>query len=427
MARGLVTVLALALVGAACSGGDGTATPQTTVQNTLAPTTSTTVRARVAGPLRVGVILPFTGPAAAFGPPLLAGVELAVKEIDAAGGVNGERIALLQPRDEGKEPDAALELIRDGAVDAIIGPASSSNALKIAETVNQAQVVSCSPTAGSIALTRYGNHYVMRTMPSDALEGAALARALSLSGLGSAAVAYPDDGYGQAIYKQLQDSLDAGVVELSTAEGYDPNAGPDNLQAVAGRLLAKDPRMVVVIGLPEAGGRMLGELRNLDTGRVNRWYVSSAMREPNLFEKVAPGRSDGLQDVEGVSPQADPERQRFTLDLRTVAPDVSATYAAYAYDCMNLIALAAQVAKSNDPQKFRDQLVGVSSAGNPCSDFATCAANVMRDTPLNLDYQGMSGPVDLAESLDVLAGRYELFGFDASGRDVDKNVTLVAP
>lgn len=426
MASGVVTVLALALVGVACSGSDGATTPETTVQDTLAPTTSTTARTRVTGPLRIGVILPITGPAAAFGPPLLAGVQLAVKEIDAAGGVNDDPIALLQPRDEGKEPDAALELIRDGAVDAIIGPASSSNALKIAETVNQANVVSCSPTAGSIALTKYGNRYVMRTMPSDALEGAALARALSQSGFGSAAVAYPDDGYGQAIYGQLQSSLDTTVVKLKAA-AYDSNAGPDNLQAVAGRLLTDDPRMVVVIGLPEAGGRMLSELRELDTGRVNRWFVSSAMREPNLFEKVAPGRADGLQDVEGVSPQADPGRQRFTEALRTVAPDVSSTYAAYAYDCVNLIALAAQVTKSNDPRTFRDALVDVSRAGNPCTSFAACAENVKRDTPLNFDYEGTSGPVDLADTLDVISGRYELFRFDASGRDVDKNITLVAP
>ena len=413
---------------AACTGGDGGASPQTTVAPTLPPTTSTTARSRLPGPLRVGVIVPRTGDAAAFGPPLLAGIQLAGQDINAAGGVNGEKIEVVEPRDEAKEPDAALELIRDGAVDAIIGPASSPDALAVAETVNQARIVTCSPTAGSIALTKFGNQYIFRTMPSDALEGAALAKVLSQSGLGSAAVVYPDDGYGQEIFKQLRDHLESSVVKLPFSAAYDPNGTQGSFDAIAGQLVAADPRMVVVIGLPESGGRMLSAVRDAPgASRVNRWYVSAAMREPNLFEKVAPGRADGLQDVLGVAPVADPQLASFTSALKAVSRDASAAYAAYAYDCLNLIALAAQVAKSNDPKDFRDHMVEVSRAGVTCTTFASCAGNAAQKPPLNFDYEGVSGPVDLEENGDVSAARYELFGFDTSGRDVAKNVTFTAP
>ena len=82
--------------------------------------------------------------------------------------------------------------------------------------------MTCSPTAGSVALTRFDNRYLFRTMPSDALEGAALAKAIEQSGLGlSAAVVYPDDDYGRAIFDRLNSQLSGARLVLVA---YDPEA-----------------------------------------------------------------------------------------------------------------------------------------------------------------------------------------------------------
>lgn len=427
--------LALAATLAACTGGgsdgaDGTSTAASSVP--ADPSPSTTVRQRRAGAaLRVGMVLPATGQDASFGAPLGAGVELAAQQINAAGGVNGQPLELVTTIDEGKELEALGERILDGELDALVGPASSRDALAIAETVNEAQVVTCSPTAGSVALTRYDNRYLFRTMPSDALEGAALAKAieqsgLGLSGPGPVAVLYPDDDYGRAIFDRLQSQLNPQAARLVYESAYDPEASVPELDSLAGRLVSFEPTVAVVIGLPDGGGRMLARLRAAPGFfRISRVYVSSAMRDPTLYDKVAPGKANALQNVYGVSPLADPLLPSFTTALRALRPDAGVAYAAYAYDCLNVIALAAQAAASNDPRVFRDRLGDVSQLGAPCDTFATCAARLADQD--NIDYRGVSGPVDVDAAGDVTVARYELFTFDENGRDVRAKLDFLVP
>ena len=417
---------ALAVVGltaaAACTGGS--AAKGTQPASSVAPSTSTTVvKQRRAGPLRVGVVLPLTGSATSFGQPLLAGIELAKEQINAAGGVNGEPIQIVAKVDEGKDLETLGQTIIDAELDAIVGPASSANALAVAETVNQAEVVTCTPTAGSVALTRYGSQYLFRTFPSDALQGDALAKALKESGLlfgpGAVAVLYPDDDYGRSIFDHLRSQLDPSVASIKFQSAYATDATDNDLQAIARQAVDANPRVAVVIGLSDAGGRMLTRLRSADVdSSIARVYVSAAMRVPNLYEQPAAGKPIARQAVLGVSPLADPNQAGFVQDFRAVAPDVGIAYATYAYDCLNLIALAAQSARSNDPRAFRDRLVEVSRAGQRCDSFASCAEKLMADPPLNIDYDGASGSVDLDENGDVTSARFELFRFDASGRDV---------
>ncbi len=421
-----------AAVLAACTGGSSGGTTATTSTLPNDPAPPTTVRERRAGAaLRVGVVLPVTGPDAAFGAPLSAGIELAKQQIDQAGGVNGQPIELVTALDESKDLGALGQKILDGELDALVGPASSKDALAIAETVNDAQVVTCSPTAGSVALSRYGNRYLFRTIPSDAMEGAALAKAiersgLGLSGPGPVAVLYPDDDYGRAIFDRLGSQLNPQAARLVYSAPYDADATVPELDALAGQLDGAERTGAVVIGLPDGGGRVLARLRAAPGFfRISRVYVSSAMREPTLYEKVAPGKANALQNVYGVSPLADPLLASFTAALRAARPDGGSAYAAYAYDCLNLVALAAQAAGSNDPRVFRDRLADVSQLGAPCDTFAACAERLaVKD---NIDYGGVSGPVDIDASGDVTSARYELFTFDENGRDVRATVDFLVP
>ena len=117
--------------------------------------TSPIVRRNVDGALRIGVWLPTSGPAAALGSPLAAGVELAVQEINEAGGVNG-RMVQVANRDEGGDPATAYqalrELLEQEQVDVIVGPSSSRVALGAIDTLAAAHVVDCSPTTSAIDL-----------------------------------------------------------------------------------------------------------------------------------------------------------------------------------------------------------------------------------------------------------------------------------
>ena len=125
--RSITTTIAASGIGmsllAGCSGGDGT--PAATVASTVATDSSTPPRRNVDGRLRIGVWLPMSGPAATLGTPLMTAVNLAVAEINDAGGVNGQMVELAE-RDEGSDPATAFqslrELLDEEQVDVIVGP-----------------------------------------------------------------------------------------------------------------------------------------------------------------------------------------------------------------------------------------------------------------------------------------------------------------
>ena len=118
-----------------------TGDPKNAVPDDAAPPARTT--ARTGGPLRIGSLLPQTGALSSYGPGMLTGVELAVAEINEAGGVNGGRITLI-PGDDGTDPTVATQTtsrLLQQNVDAIVGPAASAIGKAIIDSVTSAGVV----------------------------------------------------------------------------------------------------------------------------------------------------------------------------------------------------------------------------------------------------------------------------------------------
>src|SRR5437879_754470 len=113
----LVAVLfAAALLAAAC-GSDNKSNTSATTQKPAPSGTSD-------GTLKLGYLLPQTGDLSFLGPPMIKGVEMAIRDINAAGGVNGKDVQLAQA-DDGTDPDVASaavdKLLNTDKVDAIIG------------------------------------------------------------------------------------------------------------------------------------------------------------------------------------------------------------------------------------------------------------------------------------------------------------------
>src|SRR5258706_7939132 len=144
-----VSGLVVALVG--CSS-DATTAPTTTT-----PTTTTSIPRVDDGILTIGVLTPQGSANADIGQAINSGVELAKSKIDAAGGFQGRGIVIV-PADEGVAVvgvDPAIASLLDRRVDAIIGPASSVNALAGLGEIVKAGVVACSPTASPSLLDNF--------------------------------------------------------------------------------------------------------------------------------------------------------------------------------------------------------------------------------------------------------------------------------
>ena len=129
--------------------------------------------------VKIGAILPLTGDAAKYGESAKEGIELAIKEINAEGGVKGHKIEIIYEDSQGLPTtgvSAFQKLITSNRVPAVIGGLFSSVTLAIAPIANREHVVVLSPTSSAPAITKAGD-YIFRNCASDIFEGKIMAEA----------------------------------------------------------------------------------------------------------------------------------------------------------------------------------------------------------------------------------------------------------
>jgi len=409
-------LLTAAAVLVACTNGGNAAPPTTAIATT---TTTKPPRGNVDGVLTIGVLLPMAGASASLGAPMTKAVELAVDEINKAGGVNGRPVRLVE-RDEGESPTSATasfdELMTAG-VDAVIGPTSHRANVAVLDRAVANRVAVCSPTSTSIALTAFDDQGLLfRTMPSDLLQARALARAIAATGRRNAVVFEPDDDYGARFGEALRSDLASQDVTVVDTEAYDP-AGT-TFDALVGRAVQSSPEAVAVIGNADPAGRLLANLRAEQVlPALVPTFVTDGMRRRDLFEHVDPGRPVSVSGISGTSPSPVPQGANwFTESFGLFAPGTNINYAPYAYDCANLFALAAQASGSDDGKVFAPFVVSTSRSGLVCRNFPECAE--LLNESRNIDLDGASGLIELTDAGEPTSGVFDVFTFDAMGRDI---------
>jgi branched-chain amino acid transport system substrate-binding protein len=159
--------------------------------------------ASAAGPIKIGFPIPLSGPTAVYGVPILKGAEMAVQDINAAGGVLGRKLELL-PRDSKGNPDEAVrvsrELIFKDNVDFLIGTLTSAEAPAVSTIAKENHIVFIAPSAETVRLTAPENlhPYIFRTATTTAIEGAAGAVIMAKwPDLKRIATIAPDYAYGR--------------------------------------------------------------------------------------------------------------------------------------------------------------------------------------------------------------------------------------
>lgn len=223
------------------------------------------------GVLEFGGLLPQTGSLAFLAPPEFAGAELAIADINAAGGFNGQDVTF-SPGDSGDtSTDIASQTadrhIADG-IDAIIGAASSSVTLTVIDKITAAGIVQFSPANTSLALVDYPDHSLyFRNAPPDDLQGNVIAQLVIDDGNSSAYILALDDAYGTSLLAVVEAALTAGGVEVLGAVVYDPAAA--SFDAEVADLVAADPDAVVLITFDE-GSRLLKTMVENGVGPANK-------------------------------------------------------------------------------------------------------------------------------------------------------------
>ena len=408
----IVLTLGILVGFSSCSQSDSDATPDST------PQVSTTVAPQVSdGVFRLGLLLPESGPGAELGAPLIQVATDAINIVNANGGILGRDIELVM-RDEGNESVTALAAVDDFIIefniDALVGLMSSPIALSVLPRLVENKVGSCSPTATAVALASFpDNGLFVRTTPSDILASEAIAQVIEQTGVVETSIAYPDDPFGRSFVAEIRRSLSVQGISIVTEVAYDTTTA--DFAPIAEQLTADPNRVITLIGDSESGGRLLNSL--LDTQSLNKIIVNDALAHVDLSSNTNLD-SDIRRELVGVAVDA------FAGADSTTSISLPAFSTAIT-DCINLLALAAISSKSDFAEKFMAQVPEVSRGGSGCNIFEDCLALLQQS--LNIDYNGITGLLDLDPNGDPSRAEFITFGFNDLGRSqFSERISVIA-
>jgi len=215
-------------------------------------------------PLKFGILLPKTGALGFQGPPMFAGVRLAVKEINEAGGVLGAQVAL-EDGDDGTSPDVAnttVDRLIAAGVHVIIGAGASGVSKAVLPKVIAASRLMISPSATSDELTSLDDKGLFfRTSPPDVLQAKALTDIVMRDGHSKVAIIARDDSYGKGLANNVQNNLqtagikpaDIKVQMYKAKDTFDPKVDVEGVfNPIARQVKAFNADGILLIGFDES-------------------------------------------------------------------------------------------------------------------------------------------------------------------------------
>lgn len=361
---------------------------------------------------------------------VIKAAELARDDINKAGG----NVKLVTG--DGATPLAsAMELLEMGAK-AIIGPGTSQSSLEIFDFLVESGLVAVSPSATSVTLTEKnreilragGTPFFFRTVPTDSFQAKILVD--QAQNEGEMLIVHRNDNYGVKLTELINEEFLSRNRPAAKVVGYeryysdDPGfeektrAVLDDIEATSG--IGDIGSIILILSIDEGGRIIKGMLDSTVVPDAARYYISDSFAIENLYERVDrdnPAAVEGFKSTAPCSLPDPPERKdqfekRFDREMFP-----SLRFAVHAYDAVIAVALAALSAGSDDPSEYVSEMAEVTAGGNRCLSYAECAAALTDETAANddINYEGVSGPIEFDENGNIAAGCYSVYTYDAEG------------
>ena len=349
----------------------------------------------------IGFIGGFTGPIESLTPPIFAGSELVVKQVNEQGGILGGELKLISADgacDATAAAAAADKVINTDNVVGIVG------ALCTGETIGafngsglSGNVVFISPASSAPALTTLeDNDLVYRTTPSDALQGVKLAELLLAKGVKDIAITYVNNDYGKGFAEALSTAYTAGGGTVAANVAHEE--GKADYRAELGNLTAS--QNLVILAYANASGNTV--LRQaVESGNFTLYVGGDGMVGDDLLSGIDAAAVEGLIATRAGAPAG--TATTTYNDLATAAGiEANATYAPQAYDAAFLLALAIEKNGSASRDGLSAALREVASApGEKILPGEWTKAVELIKAGTDIDYEGAGGALDFDEAGDV--------------------------
>jgi branched-chain amino acid transport system substrate-binding protein len=319
---------------------------------------ATPVLAQSSGPVQVGAIEILSGPSAAYGTAIKAGMELALDSINEKGVLGGRKIAL-SVEDSAANKDqainAARKLIGRDHVVTIIGPTLSNEMFAVGPVVNERKIPIIGTSTTATGITAIGDYVFRTSLPESDVIPVTLAYAKA-HGVKTIALMYAnDDAFSKSGFDVMKAAAEKAGLTILTIESFG-NKDTD-FSAQLTKIKAMKPDAVGISALVEPVSGVLLQARQLGFGKETLFIGGNGSNSPKLGE-IAGAASDGL--IVG-SPwfigKADPVNQAFVAAFKAKYGRDPDQFAAQAYDCMKIVAQAIDTAGAAEPEKIHDALL----------------------------------------------------------------------
>ena len=301
----------------------------------------------------IGVSAPLTGSRANLGTYTKQGVEIALEEINKAGGLLGKPVKVVYEDDQADNPNAAINavnrLMKVDKVPLMLGPHFSVAQLATQKTYCDGSIVSITGASG-IPVTAGGCKYVIRSRANDSVQSKALvAYARNTLKLDKIGVIYINDDFGKAGSDRLIKSLAEAGLKPVAVESH--NSEDKDFSAQLGRLSAAGAAMAILWTHDNEAALIVRQAKQL--GLPMKFAGSTSLSQP-VFLKLAGDAGEGaISSSDFVPNNPDPRTQAFVKKFGARYKGEPELYAATYYDAMYLAAKAITMAGTADPVKVR--------------------------------------------------------------------------
>lgn len=308
--------------------------------------------------IRMGVGGPMTGGSAAFGAQLKQGVEQAVQDINAAGGIMGQKIELSAGDDRG-DPKEGVSVANKFAADGVkfvVGHFNSGVTMPASEVYQDNGMLAITPAATNPRITERKMWNMFRVCGRDDQQGGMAGAIIADKFKGKrVAVVHDKTTYGQGLADETRKAMNAKGVKEVLYEGV--NKDDKDFTALVSKLKAANPDLVYWGGLHDTGGLILRQMR--DQGVRAPLMGGDGLADDEFASIAGPG-AEGTLMTFSPDPRTNPKNATIVEVFRKRGFEPQA-YTLYSYAGVQIIKAAIEEAKSTDPKK----VAAVIASGKP--------------------------------------------------------------
>ena len=353
------------------------------------------------GTYQIGMVDAVSGSLSAFGERNQRGKDLAVAAVNEVGVKGGELEVTVEDSQSTQEGgvSAAQKLVNQDGVPLFVGAVGSGVSVAIHESVvSNSSVVQISQNSTSPNLQNYPD--LLRMCPNGDTQAEALANVISEDGHDSVAISWINNDYGQGIMNSFKSAFDGTI-----AYNQSHDQGKASYSNVITSMADTDASAWLFLTYQPEFTTMAQESYDQGAGEQTEWYGGDSVKGPKVLEGAPEGSLDGMTVVEPGAALDQENYKSFASDFQSEYDTAPTAWSAYAYDCVVTGALAAQAADAFSGNALMKVVRDVTRPEGQKVTSYKAAHDILADggSASDVNYEGVSGPIDLNENGDPKA------------------------